>query len=120
MTNGDAGGGHPRRPGRAHGRYHLRRPGPDFVVGRLGDVAVVVVNLAYPDAATYPSGGNWAEQYLQPPADALGDQVRFGATVTGVSRAGRDRIVDADRDAQPFVVHVARRTAVRSGCSPAR
>ncbi|WP_433917718.1 NAD(P)-binding domain-containing protein [Streptomyces canus] len=60
-----------------------------------------------PDAATCPSGGDWAEQYLQPLADALGDQVRFGATVTGVSRAGRDRIVDADRDTQPFVVHVA-------------
>ncbi|WP_028801441.1 NAD(P)-binding domain-containing protein [Streptomyces sp. 142MFCol3.1] len=60
-----------------------------------------------PDAATYPSGGDWAEQYLQPLADVLGEQVRFGATVTGVSRAGRDRIVDADREDQPFVVHVA-------------
>ncbi|WP_328690172.1 NAD(P)-binding domain-containing protein [Streptomyces phaeochromogenes] len=59
-----------------------------------------------PDAATYPSGGDWAEQYLQPLADILGEQVRFGATVTGVSRAGRDRIVDADREAQPFVVHL--------------
>ncbi|MFI9170018.1 FAD-dependent oxidoreductase [Streptomyces lincolnensis] len=60
-----------------------------------------------PDAATYPSGGDWAEQYLQPLADVLGEQVRFGVTVTGVSRAGRDRIVDADREDQPFVVHVA-------------
>ncbi|MFI8089535.1 NAD(P)-binding domain-containing protein [Streptomyces sp. NPDC086080] len=60
-----------------------------------------------PDPATYPSGGDWAEQYLQPLAHALGDRVRTGATVTGVSRAGRDRIVDADREAQPFVVHVA-------------
>ncbi|MFF0087479.1 hypothetical protein ACFYR1_48735 [Streptomyces canus] len=34
--------------------YHLRRPGPDFVVGRLGDVAVVVVNLAYRSAACRP------------------------------------------------------------------
>ncbi|GHA53057.1 flavoprotein [Streptomyces tendae] len=59
-----------------------------------------------PDPATYPSGGDWAERYLQPLADALGDKVRTGATVTGVSRAGRDRIVDADRDRQPFVVHV--------------
>ncbi|WP_331736214.1 NAD(P)-binding domain-containing protein (plasmid) [Streptomyces xanthophaeus] len=58
-----------------------------------------------PDPATYPSGGDWAEQYLQPLADVLGDRVRTGATVTGVSRAGRDRIVDADRDQQPFVVH---------------
>ncbi|GGW80966.1 NAD(P)-binding domain-containing protein [Streptomyces galilaeus] len=58
-----------------------------------------------PDATTYPSGGDWAEQYLQPLADVLGDRVRVGATVTGVSRTGRDRIVDADRETQPFVVH---------------
>ncbi|MFE7315350.1 NAD(P)-binding domain-containing protein [Streptomyces sp. NPDC057555] len=58
-----------------------------------------------PDEAVYPSGGDWAEQYLTPLADALGERVRFGATVTGVSRAGRDRIVDADRQAQPFTVH---------------
>ncbi|MFF7205375.1 FAD-dependent oxidoreductase [Streptomyces sp. NPDC008141] len=60
-----------------------------------------------PDAATYPTGGDWAEQYLQPLADVLGDKVRLGTRVTGVSRSGRDRIVDADRDAQPFVVHVS-------------
>ncbi|MEU3218788.1 NAD(P)-binding domain-containing protein [Streptomyces sp. NPDC006971] len=60
-----------------------------------------------PDPATYPSGKDWAEQYLQPLADVLGEHVRTGARVTGVSRAGRDRIVDADRAAQPFVVHVA-------------
>ncbi|MFB8034158.1 NAD(P)-binding domain-containing protein [Streptomyces sp. NPDC056004] len=58
-----------------------------------------------PDAATYPTGGDWAEQYLQPLADVLGECVRLGATVTGVSRTGRDRIVDADRETQPFVVH---------------
>ncbi|WP_069169581.1 NAD(P)-binding domain-containing protein [Streptomyces griseus] len=60
-----------------------------------------------PDPAVCPSGGDWANLYLQPLADVLGDRVRLGATVTGVSRAGRDRIVDADRDRQPFVVHVA-------------
>ncbi|MFD2683574.1 FAD-dependent oxidoreductase [Streptomyces phyllanthi] len=59
-----------------------------------------------PDGATYPTGGDWAEHYLQPLADVLGDKVRYGATVTGVARAGRDRIVDADRDEQPFTVHV--------------
>ncbi|MFD3353116.1 NAD(P)-binding domain-containing protein [Streptomyces fradiae] len=57
-----------------------------------------------PDGATYPSGADWAERYLQPLADVLGDRVRYGATVTGVSRAGRDRIVDADRESQPFTV----------------
>ncbi|WP_282685801.1 MULTISPECIES: NAD(P)-binding domain-containing protein [unclassified Streptomyces] len=61
----------------------------------------------HPDSATYPSGGDWAEQYLQPLADVLGDRVRLGARVVGVSRTGRDRIVDADRDQQPFVVHIA-------------
>ncbi|TKA13332.1 NAD(P)-binding domain-containing protein [Actinacidiphila oryziradicis] len=59
-----------------------------------------------PDAAAYPSGGDWAEQYLQPLADVLGGRVRYHATVTGVSRTGRDRIVDADRESQPFVVHL--------------
>ncbi|MEV5925677.1 NAD(P)-binding domain-containing protein [Streptomyces cellulosae] len=59
-----------------------------------------------PDPATYPSGGDWADLYLQPLADVLGDRVRTGARVTGVSRAGRDRIVDADREAQPFVAHI--------------
>ncbi|MET9956251.1 FAD-dependent oxidoreductase [Streptomyces sp. NPDC006339] len=59
-----------------------------------------------PDGATYPSGADWAERYLQPLADVLGDKVRYGTTVTGVSRVGRDRIVDADREAQPFTVQI--------------
>ncbi|MFJ8537255.1 NAD(P)-binding domain-containing protein [Streptomyces sp. NPDC093591] len=59
-----------------------------------------------PDDAAYPTGGDWAERYLQPLADVLGDKVRYGATVTGVARAGRDRIVDSGRDEQPFTVHI--------------
>ncbi|MFI1360588.1 NAD(P)-binding domain-containing protein [Streptomyces sp. NPDC020898] len=59
-----------------------------------------------PDATAYPTGGDWAEQYLQPLADLLGDKIRYGATVTGVARAGRDRIVDSGRDEQPFTVHL--------------
>ncbi|MGX1882229.1 NAD(P)-binding domain-containing protein [Streptomyces sp. NPDC055287] len=59
-----------------------------------------------PDGATYPTGGDWAERYLQPLADVLGDRVRYGARVTGVSRAGRDRVVDSGREEQPFSVHV--------------
>ncbi|MFJ5780328.1 NAD(P)-binding domain-containing protein [Streptomyces sp. NPDC093094] len=58
-----------------------------------------------PAEDTYPSGGDWAALYLQPLADVLGEQVRYDARVTGVSRTGRDRIVDADREAQSFVVH---------------
>ncbi|WP_328466035.1 FAD-dependent oxidoreductase [Streptomyces sp. NBC_00448] len=60
-----------------------------------------------PDPGTYPTGGDWTGRYLQPLADLLGDAVRYGATVTGVSRLGRDRIVDADRDSGPFTVHYA-------------
>ncbi|MCZ4507438.1 NAD(P)-binding domain-containing protein [Streptomyces sp. ActVer] len=59
-----------------------------------------------PDGTAYPTGGDWAEHYLQPLADVLGDKVRYGATVTGVARAGRDRIVDSGRDEQPFTVHI--------------
>ncbi|WP_406261319.1 NAD(P)-binding domain-containing protein [Streptomyces nigra] len=60
-----------------------------------------------PDPDSCPSGGEWADLYLRPLADVLGDRVRTGARVTGVSRTGRDRVVDADREAQPFVVHAA-------------
>ncbi|MFE0203606.1 NAD(P)-binding domain-containing protein [Streptomyces sp. NPDC058985] len=59
-----------------------------------------------PDDGAYPSGGDWVKHYLQPLADALGDRIRYGARVTGVSKAGRDRVVDADREAQPFVVQL--------------
>ncbi|WP_405863851.1 NAD(P)-binding domain-containing protein [Streptomyces sp. NBC_00005] len=59
-----------------------------------------------PDTSVYPTGGDWAKQYLQPLADVLGDKVRYRVTVTGVARAGRDRIVDSGRDEQPFTVHI--------------
>ncbi|RKE17092.1 NAD(P)-binding domain-containing protein [Streptomyces sp. TLI_171] len=59
-----------------------------------------------PDGAAYPTGGDWVWQYLQPLADALADRIRFDSRVTGVARAGRDRIVDAGRDEQPFTVHL--------------
>ncbi|WGX96715.1 NAD(P)-binding domain-containing protein [Nocardioides sp. L-11A] len=54
----------------------------------------------------YPTGAQWISGYLAPLAEALGDRVRYGARVSGVSRRGRDRLVDADRAAQPFTIHV--------------
>ncbi len=54
----------------------------------------------------YPTGAEWAGSYLEPLAEALGDRVRFGAEVVGVSRRGRDRVVDAGREEQPFTVCV--------------
>ncbi|WP_336048086.1 NAD(P)-binding domain-containing protein [Streptomyces sp. CA2R101] len=76
------------------------------VVDPAAEKLLAPTGWARPDGATYPSGGDWAEHYLQPLADALGDRVRFGARVTGVSRAGRDRVVDAGREEQPFTVYV--------------
>ena len=58
------------------------------------------------DPDRYPTGAEWAELYLQPLADALGDRVRYGTTVTGVARRGRDRVVDSGRAEQPFTVHL--------------
>jgi flavin-dependent dehydrogenase len=54
----------------------------------------------------YPTGAEWADGYLDPLAEALGRQVRCGTRVTGVSRKGRDRLVDAGRADQLFTVHV--------------
>lgn len=58
-------------------------------------------------AGGYPTGGEWVSEYLAPLADALGDGVRYGARVVGVSRQGRDRLVDAAREQRPFTVRVA-------------
>lgn len=54
----------------------------------------------------YPTGAEWAAQYLQPLAAALGERVRYGARVVGVARRGRDRVVDDGRQGEPLTVHV--------------
>jgi thioredoxin reductase len=55
----------------------------------------------------YPAGAEWVSGYLRPLADALGGRVRYRVRVTGVSRRGRDLLVDAGRGDQPFTLHVA-------------
>lgn len=59
-----------------------------------------------PDLERYPTGADWVGGYLQPLAEALGDSVRCGVTVTAVARQGRDRLVSSGRDEAPFTVHV--------------
>lgn len=59
---------------------------------------------AAPDRG-YPTGAEWVRDYLAPLADALGERVRYGTTVTGIARRGRDKVVDGGRRSQPFVVH---------------
>ncbi|MFI5808310.1 FAD-dependent oxidoreductase [Streptomyces sp. NPDC051561] len=88
---------------------HVRLFSPwSEVVDPAAEKLLAPTGWVRPDGAGYPSGGDWADLYLLPLAEALGDRVRTGTTVTGVSRTGRDRVVDADREAQPFVVHLAR------------
>ncbi|MDT0328619.1 FAD-dependent oxidoreductase [Nocardiopsis lambiniae] len=62
-----------------------------------------------PDDGGYPTGAEWVDSYLAPLATVLGDRVRLGAEVTGVSRLGRDRVVDAGREERPFTVRVRTR-----------
>ncbi len=76
------------------------------VVDPVAEKLLAPTGWVKPDADTYPTGGDWAAAYLQPLADLLGDKIRLDARVTGISRTGRDRVVDADREQQPFTAHV--------------
>ncbi|KNX38381.1 NAD(P)-binding domain-containing protein [Luteipulveratus halotolerans] len=71
---------------------------------------------AAPEPSAYPTGRDWATGYLQPLADALGatDEVtvRYEARVVGVTRQGRDLVVDSGREAEPFVLQVQTATGV--------
>ncbi|RNL82485.1 FAD-dependent oxidoreductase [Halostreptopolyspora alba] len=59
-----------------------------------------------PDDDAHPTGAEWVAHYLEPLAAALAPRVRFGATVVGVSRRGRGRVVDTGRADEPFTVRV--------------
>ncbi|MEV6104214.1 NAD(P)-binding domain-containing protein [Streptomyces sp. NPDC051940] len=79
----------------------------DEVIDPAAEKLLAPTGWARPDGAAYPTGADWAGLYLEPLAAALGDgRVRFDARVTGVSRTGRDRIVDAEREQQPFTVQI--------------
>lgn len=58
-----------------------------------------------PPLDEYPTGAEWVDTYLAPLAAALG-HVLPEHRVIAVSKAGRDVLVDADRDTTPFIVHV--------------
>lgn len=65
-------------------------------------------------AEGYPTGGDWVSEYLAPLAAVLSDRVRYGTRVTGLSRRGRDRLVSAGREGQPFTVHLVDADGVES------
>ena len=76
------------------------------LVDRAAEDLLAATGWTPPDPRTYPTGREWAELYLQPLADALGDRVRYGTCVTGVTRQGRDLLVSDGREDKPFIVHV--------------
>ncbi|MBH0775657.1 NAD(P)-binding domain-containing protein [Nocardia bovistercoris] len=61
-----------------------------------------------PNPNAYPTGQDWARDYLIPLADALGDTVQTNTEVVGVARRGRDLVVDSGRDTEPLSVHLRR------------
>ena len=67
-----------------------------------------------PAASAYPTGDDWVAGYLRPLAEALEKtdevEVRYGHRVVGVTRFGRDRLVDSGREEEPLVLQV--RTAL--------
>lgn len=75
------------------------------LVDRAAARLLAPIGWAAPSAG-YPTGAQWVSEYLAPLATALGDRVRYETRVVGVSRRGRDRLVDAGRAEQPFTVHL--------------
>lgn len=65
----------------------------------------------------YPTGAEWVSDYLTPLAELLGERIRYATTVTGVSRLGRDKVVDGGRGSVPFVVHAVDRNGDESRVS---
>ncbi|MFF1676169.1 FAD-dependent oxidoreductase [Streptomyces sp. NPDC058256] len=62
-----------------------------------------------PDASELPTGGDLVKHYLQPLAElpVLAPHIRYGATVTALSRLGIDRLRTAGREKAPFVVRLS-------------
>ncbi|MFR9802264.1 FAD-dependent oxidoreductase [Pseudonocardia sp. RS010] len=79
------------------------------LVDPAGEKLLAPTGWQAPDPDAYPTGREWAQRYLQPLADVLGDAVRYRARVVGVARRGRDLVVDAGREGEPLTVHVETR-----------
>ena len=86
---------------------HVRLFSPwEWVVDPAAQRLVEKDGWTSPGPERYPTGAEWVGEYLAPLARALGSHVVTGARVVGVTRRGRDRVVDAGRDTEPLVVHV--------------
>ena len=94
--------GRPSRSGRTSG---CSRRGPSSI-DPVAEKLLTEHGWTGPDPPSYPTGGDWVEQYLAPLAAVLADQpdvdIRFDHRVVGVARTGRDRLVAIDRGDVPF------------------
>ena len=89
---------------RAWGHVRLFSPWPELV--DQAAARLLAPTGWWAPTTGYPTGADWVQRYLAPLASVLGERVWYDARVTGVSRKGRDRLVDAARGEQPFTVHV--------------
>ena len=85
----------------------------DAAARRLLDAA----GWAAPDDDSLPTGAELVEEYLQPLAKlpAIAANLRLGARVVAMSRAGTDRVRTAGRADLPFVVRLADGTDIAAG-----
>ncbi|MFC4061693.1 FAD-dependent oxidoreductase [Planomonospora corallina] len=69
---------------------------------------------AAPDPDWLPTGAELVEQYLAPLAahPVIAPHLRLNARVTGISRAGFDRVRTTGRDAAPFLIRLADGTEI--------
>ncbi|WP_109509008.1 NAD(P)-binding domain-containing protein [Nocardioides speluncae] len=90
---------------------HVRLFSPwSELVDQVAEKLLAPTGWVRPEPASYPTGRDWADQYLTPLAQALSAtdevDVRFGHRVVGVARHGRDRMVDSGREQAPYTVQV--------------
>lgn len=85
------------------GHVRLFSPWPELMDRAAVDLLQSVGWVAPTEG--YPTGAEWVESYLAPLGAALAQWIQYDTRVTGVSRKGRDRLVDAERGDQPFTVH---------------
>lgn len=59
-----------------------------------------------PDDEAFPTGGEIVREYLRPLASRpqIAANLKLGATVTGITREGRDKMWSAERDNSAFVI----------------
>jgi thioredoxin reductase len=81
------------------------------LVDPVGEKLLAEAGWTSPDPTSCPTGADWVREYLQPLAETLEAtsevDIRYSAEVVGVAKSGRDVRVDAGREDEPFVVHVA-------------